>query len=115
MSNGLIVQVIVGVLAIIGALLAAVGAFLFFMLHGMRRNQYAIWEWAKEETKELARKVEKRNDLTETQLREMWRWMRHEVRSLYGEILEIVKKMGKEGEDVEKSIRTRIKQLDREE
>lgn len=93
-------------------ILLGVGAFLLtvliFVLRGIRENQSRIWNWAREETDTIEKKIDTARQITDSELRDLRRWVRHEFRTMYGEMIELARLVGKAGADVEESIHNRL-------
>ena len=96
---------------VVGALVAGIGALLTFILRGIRETQKDIWAWAREETRVIEEKIDKRGALADAEMRDIRRWVRHEFRSMYSELIAITQVLGKHGADIEESIHKRLEQM----
>lgn len=88
-----------------------VGTLLFFVLRGIRDNQVRIWEWAISEVAELNKEIRNSNDRHAKDSLDNRRWVRHELRSMYMELLAVLRLIGtKESREIEASINKRLSQ-----
>lgn len=81
---------------------------LIFVLRGIRENQARIWNWAREETHIIERKLDNSAKLTDAEFRDLRRWVRHEVRTVYAEMIEMSRVLGEQGKPIETSIHDRL-------
>ena len=88
-----------------------IGAFLFFVLRGIRDNQTRIWEWAREETHIIEDKIDKRDQRTDQEMADLRRWVRHENRNVYCTLIELTKLLGEHGKEIEGDIHKRLEQI----
>lgn len=103
-SGYVIVEVALVIVGIVG--------FLFvFVLKGIKDNQTKIWDWARDETKTIADKIDRRSAVVDETLKDMKRWVRHEHRAMYSELIELARIVGREGKTVEDSILNRLSTL----
>lgn len=92
---------------------SAVGAFLFYVLRGIRDNQTRIWDWAAGEVRSLHSEVKAASAIHAVEAVDTRRWVRHALRDVYGEMLELTRVVGgKDADDVAKSITNRLSQGD---
>lgn len=92
---------------------SAVGGLLFFVLRGIRDNQTRIWDWAAGEVNSLHAEVKSASDDYTAEALDTRRWVRHALRDMYGELLELARVVGgKDADDVAKSITNRLSQGD---
>lgn len=83
------------VVTLVVAVFGAIGAFLFFVLRGIRDNQKDIWNWAREEVSKINTSVFQTSISTQEGLTDVRRWVRHEFRHMYGELIELARIAGK--------------------